>query len=178
MNKRRHKGRNKPRSGRGNSPRNRLRHGSWNAPRGGFTNARKRLAKHGTTAAVLMLCAVCAFAGWQTHAGADSQARIAALHSEIATLEAELGAKAKWPALPPAHVTWDRLAAIVANYHGVVLHKRGMDGARWKGALSGEARLVYALAHALQRHHRLALEFSAIEAHGRAELGFLVHGSH
>ena len=159
------------------TPVNKHRNGFRNGPRNGFTNVRKTLAKHGTPAAILMLCAVCAFAGWRAHAGADSGARIAALHSEIAALEAELGERAKWPALPPAHVTWDRLAAIVEDYHGVVLHKQGMDGANWKGALSGDARLVYALAHVLQRRHRLALEFSAIKAHGHAELGFLVHGS-
>ena len=140
-------------------------------------SARKTLARPGTTAAILLLCTACALAGWHVNAGGDSNARIAALRSEITALEAELGETAKWPALPPAHVTWDRLAAIVDAHHGVVLHKRGMDGANWKGALSGDARLIYALAHGLQRRHRLPLEFSAIQAHGDAELGFLVYGS-
>ena len=134
-------------------------------------------ARHGATAAVLALCAACAFAGWRAHAGGDWDVRIAALRHEIAALEAELGETAEWPLLPPAHATWDRLAAIVEDHHGVALHKRGMDGINWKGAISGDARLIYALAHGLQRRHRLPLEFSAIRAHGDAELGFLVYGS-
>lgn len=147
-----------------------------------FMNARKALARawsrHGTALAIVALGATGAVAGWGANVGADSSARVAALHVEIATLEQELGAKAKWLALPPAHATWDRLAAIVGDHHGVVLHKRGVDGANWKGAISGEARLIYALAHGLQRRHRLPLEYSAIRAHGHAELGFLVYGSH
>ena len=116
-------------------------------------------------------------AGWQTSAVGGNNDRIAEIQSRIDRLRNEQAEVDLWLSLAPAYETWDQLTAIVHGYAGVALNERGQDGHNWKGSLAGEARVVYALAHDLQEHHRLPIQFEALRAAETAELAFLIYGS-
>lgn len=134
-------------------------------------------ARHGLVAGAFAIGAAGAAAGWQMGDASNTARQITELQGRIENQRREHSEAQKWLELPPAHATWDRLTEVVGGYAGIVLQPRGQEGHTWRGALLGEPRLVYALAHAIQSRHRLPVRFEAIQAGQTAELGFIVYGS-
>lgn len=133
--------------------------------------------KSGLSAAAAAVAVAGAVAGWQAGDAGDTGQQIAELRDRIKNERSAQHEVQRWLELPPAHTTWDRLSEVVGGYAGVVLHPRGQDGHNWRGALAGEPRLIYALAHEVQSRHRLPVKFEAIQADAVAELGFIAYGS-